>query len=108
MSNATERHRAWTAVMHDIATKHAGKRAEEFINSLNEFAAMPPDRRPVVSPSGVVIAEMVALISILRAQIVTFKEQAISAKESELVEYLSRTERQAEIAALAIKSIDIF
>jgi hypothetical protein len=108
MSNATETYRAWSAVMHDIASKHAETRAEAFVDSLNEYTELPADKRPIVTPSGVIIAETIALISILRAQVVTLKEQAITANEAKRVDYFNNIQKQTEIATLAIKHIEIF
>lgn len=94
--------------MHDIASKHAETRAEAFVDSLNEYTELPADKRPIVTPSGVIIAETIALISILRAQVVTLKEQAITANEAKRVDYFNNIQKQTEIATLAIKHIEIF
>jgi hypothetical protein len=107
MSSSTETYRAWSAVMHDVATKHAETRAVTFIESLHEYAAIPESNRPVVSPFGVLVAEIIALLSILRAQNAVYAEQMALIDEPEAAEVFRDTEKQLEIAALAIKNINI-
>jgi hypothetical protein len=108
MSTDTETYEAWTTAMREIATKHADKRAAEFLLEMDEFNEIPLDKKPVVSPFGVVLAEMVALISILRAQTMVCKEHAIETNDLMAVEIFARAERQEELAAHAIKSINLF
>lgn len=94
--------------MHSLATAHADERAPRFITAMQEFSALPPENKPLVSPYGVILAEMIALVSILRAQATEHKRLAVGLDDSKTIEMFSRIQKQTEIAALAIRSIDLF
>ena len=108
MSTTSERYKAWSAVMYALASKHAEARSETFIEAMKEFSELSSDNRPVVSPLGVLIAEMVALISILRAQTAEHREQAVRLNNPEFIELFAKAEKQAEVAAFAIQNIAIY
>lgn len=108
MSNTTESYQMWSAVMHNLATAHAEARAKTFLTDLEAYTKLSPDNRHVVSPMGVLIAEMIALLSILRAQTNTYKEQALQLNNEEMVQLFAKAEQQTEIAASAIISIEIY
>jgi hypothetical protein len=108
MISPTETYQAWTTAMRNIATCHADRRAAAFFQEMQEFDEIPPDKKPVVSPFGNVLAEMIALISILRAQTIVCKEHAIRANDRQAAEIFARAERQEELAARAIKNINLF
>jgi hypothetical protein len=94
--------------MHTLAAKHAETRAEIFFTAMKEFSELSPDNRPVVSPLGVLIAEMVALVSIVRAQTAEYKEQAARLNNAEFVEFFAKAEKQAELASYAIQNIALY
>lgn len=94
--------------MHSLATAHADERAPRFITAMQEFSALPPENRPLVSPYGVVLAEMVALVGLLRASAAEHKELAIGIKDPKTSEAFNQIVKQIDLAALAIRSIDLF
>ena len=94
--------------MHTLASRHAEARAETFFTAMKEFSELSPDNRPVVSPLGVLIAEMVALVSIVRAQTAEHKEQAARLNNAEFIELFAKAEKQAELASYAIQNIALY
>lgn len=107
MSTSTDTHKAWLTVMQELATQYANVRSQAFYQSMEEFAKLSPDNRPVVTPYGVLIAEMVGSIALLKAQAEMQKINAIQQEDSHAVQYFTHIDFQLELAGHTLRNIDL-
>lgn len=108
MSSSTEVYSAWVAVVKNLATAHAVERQKTYVPAMREYGEIPHENKPVVSPLGVLIAEIIGSISILGAELTMQKHQARQSGNREAYMFFSRIEQQVENAACTVRDIDLF
>ena len=102
MSTSSDTYKAWRTVMRELATQYADARSPAFYNSMREFAQLSPDNRPIVTPYGVLIAEMLGSIAILKGQVVAQKISAMHQNDSHAVQYFTSIDSQLDLAGHTI------
>ena len=107
MSTSPDTDKAWRTVMRELATQYVNVRSPAFYNSMREFAQLSPDNRPIVTPYGILIAEMIGSIAILKGQVAAQKISAMHHNDSHAVQYYTHIDSQLELTGHTICNIHL-
>lgn len=94
--------------MHDIAAQHAASRALTFFDQMREYTTLPADNRPIVSPCGVLVAEMAANLSILQANTARCMRVSVKLNDLKAAGVFDEMALQLELVAVSLQNLGIY
>lgn len=105
---SAERYQAWLSARDELVKARIREEMPRFITEMNDFCRTSSDNRPLLSPRGKLIAQVLTLLSILQSQAALDIGAAKALQDVDLMEWYSRVYAQTELAASVVTSIDVF